>query len=131
MTNKSGLFMDFKPFTRDIKRITGKIIPDKAERASFQVGWIILRDAMKVPPKAPREIGDLHASGEVHPLGVGKLGIKLGFNKVYAAKWHELTAAESKKINWSLSGSGRKYLENKLVRFKDKYIKFIAEQIHA
>jgi len=129
MTNQTGFYMDMNQFSRRFKSIVEKDIPDKAEKASFDVGWLILRDAKNKIPKAPRDIGDLHASGAVHPLGWGKLGAVLGFNKDYAAKWHELPQARADKVNWSLPGSGPKYLESKLSMYKNDYIRFIAQKI--
>ena len=131
MSNRSGFFMNFSGFNSSFNGIVKVAIPGKIEKACFDVGWIILKDAKENPPKAPRKIGDLHTSGVVEPFEFGKLGVTVGFNKEYAAKWHELPKGAQKNVTFSLPGSGRKYLETKLHWFKDKYIKFVADQIHA
>jgi len=122
--------MDLSKFAKDFTRITSKTIPDKAGDASFKVAAMIINDAIKKAPKAPFDEGMLRASQFINLLSQ-KLGVEIGFNIIYAAKWHELSIAKDKDIAWTTPGSGRKYLSSKLSMFKNKYIKFLASMIHA
>ena len=122
--------MNLSKFAKDFTRITSKTIPDKAGDASFKVAAMIINDAIKVEPKAPFDEGMLRASQFINLL-MQKLGVELGFNIIYAAKWHELEKSKEKDIAWTTPGSGRKYLSSKLSMFKNKYIKFLASMIHA
>ena len=123
----SGMYLDYSLFKTGFTKIATKTIPDKVEKAEFAVGAMVIKDAILETPKVPRDIGDLQASGEIHPeRSPIKIGVLIGFNKDYAAKWHE---AVGKKVNWSLDGSGPKYLEAKLSRLKEKYMRFFASLI--
>jgi len=126
-----GYSMDLSKFAKDFTRITQKTIPDKAGDASFKVAAMIINDAIKKIPKAPFDVGDLRASQFINLIPTQKLGVELGFNIEYAAKWHELDKSKEKDIAWTTPGSGRKYLSSKLSMFKNKYIKFLASLIHA
>jgi len=124
---KSGFYLNTSDFLKDFARITGKVIPDKVKAAEFKVGNMVIHDAIKEEPTVPRKIGDLRGSGETHPNdSLTKFEIDVGFNKEYAAKWHE---AVGKDINWTTPGSGPKYLETKLQRYKNKYYAFWAKLI--
>jgi len=123
--------MDLSKFAKDFTRITSKTIPDKAGKASFKVAAMIINDAIKVIPKAPFDVGDLRASQFIELIPTQHLGVRLGFNIEYAAKWHELDVKKAKDIAWTTPGSGRKFLSSKLSMFKNKYIEFLASMIHA
>jgi len=123
--------MDLSKFAKDFTRITSKTIPDKAGKASFKVASMIINDAIKIPPKVPADKKDLRASQFIELLPTQKLGVRLGFNIEYAAKWHELDQSKEKDISWTEPGSGRKFLSSKLSMFKNKYIEFLASLIHA
>lgn len=127
----TGYSMDLSKFAKDFTRITQKTIPDKAGDASFKVAAMIINDAIKKVPKAPFDEGHLRASQFINLISGQKLGVELGFNIEYAAKWHELPKEKSNKIAWTTKGSGSKYLSSKLAIYKDKYIKFLASMIHA
>jgi hypothetical protein len=101
------------------------------ERAMFQAANELLRDAIYVVPKAPFDEGHLRGSARTDKPKVtgSKAEIRAGFNIEYAARWHELTPAEDSRINWTLPGSGRKYLESKLSRFKDKYMWMVGKAL--
>lgn len=123
------MYLDYSLFKASFTKIVTKTIPDKAGKAEFAVGAMIIKDAILIKPMVPRDIGDLQASGEIHPDNNPlALSVIVGFNKEYAAKWHE---SVGKNINWSLVGSGAKYLESKLAMFKDKYMRFFASFISA
>ena len=55
--------------------------------------------------------------------------LNVGFNIVYAHRWHELTAAEDEKIKWTLPGAGHKYLESKMATYADGLAKIVGESL--
>lgn len=124
MTEETGFYMDYGEFSKDFLKITEKEIMADIIQAYWKLGWGILRDAINIEPTVPREIGDLRASGDVK-VDERTMELLFGFNSVYAHRLHEAP----KDWNWSEPGSGPKYLESKLVMFKNKYIKFIADRI--
>lgn len=130
-----GMTIDFKDFNKGFKKICDKIPPEAAQ-GMFAAMNELLRDARVEPPQAPKEVGDLWGSARADKAKIEKGSIEgqCGFNIVYAARWHELSEAEDARINWTRDkGSrfpGRKYLEKKMVMFKDKYMKIVAEFIN-
>ena len=137
--------VDFRDFDKGMKTLVEKSVPARVSQGIFRAGNELLRDAIYEKPFAPFDEGALRASARTQfPNGIsvdfGKgvpgttvdakdldgFSLLVGFNIIYAARWHELTPAEDARINWTLPGSGRKYLEIKLVRHKDKYIKIVA-----
>lgn len=127
--SEKAFTMDFSRFAQDFSRITKKEIPGDIEKAFWELGWRILKDANTKEPKTPREIGDLQSSGMVKVKMKDNFELLTGFNKVYAAKWHELPKEKAKDINWTTPGSGPKYLESKMSMFKDDYVKFVADKV--
>jgi hypothetical protein len=132
IAKRSGLFMDTKIFGNSFTRYAGKTLKTKAKKGAFKAGSMIIADCLKEEPKVPRLISDLQASHVVKPdPNPLKLQVIIGFNKEYAAKMHEMpdktwNPKEGKQTIWTLPGSGPKYMTTKLVRYKDKYIAFIA-----
>lgn len=127
--SEKAFTMDFSHFARDFDRITKKEVPADIEKAYWELGWRILKDANTKEPKTPRDIGDLQSSGMVKFNMKDDFELLAGFNKVYAAKWHELPKELAGDINWSLMGSGPKFLESKMSMYKDDYVKFVADRI--
>jgi hypothetical protein len=125
-----GMKLDFSDFERDFKRIIKKV-PNKAAKGLFEAGNELLRDAIKKKPYAPFDQGHLRGSAETNKAQITKYGIELevGFNIEYAARWHELTPMQDKRINWTLPGSGAKYLEKKMMMYKNRYMKMVADAI--
>lgn len=136
--SKSGFYMDTTKFDRDFRRICKHTIPSLREKGLFEALGEVLHDAINVEPKVPKDKGDLRGSGEIDVKGAflrnAQTGI-VGFNREYAAKVHEAPDKKynpmpgKKDINWSLPGSGPKFLESKLPRFKEKYIAIVAARI--
>ncbi|MBE3109314.1 MAG: HK97 gp10 family phage protein [Acidobacteria bacterium] len=120
---------DFSDFRRRFDKLVRNDAPDDLEKGMFRAGNEILRDAVTVPPGAPKDTGELWRSRMTkRPEGAEKgSGVEAGFNKVYAARWHELTPAEDATINWTRDkgavSPGRKFLETKFWMFKNKYIR--------
>ena len=128
---KSGMTMDFTEFNQGLKNADTKTVR-AAEKGMFAAMNELMRDARVTPPQAPKEVGDLWGSAQVDKVTVTKGTIegKCGFNIVYAARWHELSASENEDINWTrdkgAKSPGRKYLERKMATLKDKYMKIVA-----
>jgi len=124
MSRETGFYMDATDFTKTFNKFAKETVPDLAAQAQFKLGALVIRYALKRVPKVPREIGDLQAS-HVIEVDEEKLILTVGFNKEYAAKLHE--APET--WNWTLPGSGPKYLESKLVMYRNDFVKFVTELI--
>lgn len=124
-----SMTVDFSEFEKNFKKIVESVIPEEAGKGLFEAGNALLHDAIYEKPYAPFDEGHLRASARTTKAEVkdGDISILAGFNIVYAARWHELSPAEDKRINWSLPGSGRKYLESKMIQFKEKYMQIVAE----
>jgi hypothetical protein len=127
-----SMTVDFSDFEKGFKYMTNKISRKEVGKALFEAGGELLRDAKEIKPKVPRDDGALSRSGRVNKAEVkhGEASCVVGFNKEYAARWHELTPAEDRKINWTTPGSGRKYLESKMIILKEKYMGMVADYIN-
>jgi hypothetical protein len=126
-----SMTIDFTDFDKGFKTLVEKSVPPEIDKALFRAGNELLHDAIYVMPYAPFREGHLRGSARTErpadaPEGTGVLA---GFNIVYAARWHELTPAEDSRINWTLPGSGCKYLEMKIPMFRDKYIRIIGDYL--
>lgn len=124
MSPQTGFYMDTSKFVKSFNKFVTKTVPAAAAQAEFKVGSLIVKYALTKTPKVPREIGDLQASSVIS-VNKQTLTLTVGFNKIYAARLHEAPS----NWNWSLPGSGPKYLETKLVMYKDDFIKFMAKLI--
>ena len=141
-----SMTLDVSDFEKGFARIVKKASGEEAEKGLFDAANQLLRDAEEEQPYVPYADGFLRGSasvggagGQVHKRGQtggakavvtkDEVSVYPGFNIVYAARWHELTPEEDDKINWSLPGSGRKYLESKMALFKEKYMKTVARSI--
>ena len=123
--------IDFSDFEKGLARLVKDVEPRETAKGLFQAGNQLIVDAIEMRPYVPFDEGHLRGSGRTDPARVtgGGAEVTVGFNKEYAARWHELSPEEDKRINWSLSGSGRKYLESKMSMFKDKYMKIVATHL--
>lgn len=129
MAEETGLTMDFKDFDKKFDRLVKKTIPEVAGQALFEVGPYILRDAIMEEPRAPHLWGGLWRSQRVLKPEFQAMAIMVtvGFNIAYAARLHEAP----NNWNWTLPGSGPKYLESKLIKNKRKYMEKAADKIRA
>jgi hypothetical protein len=150
-----SMTIDFSDFEKGLMKLVKEVEPKETAKGLFMAANQLLRDAIGEPHFAPFHVKDmedpndklggaLRASASTQaPDGVMRLATKsvpasvgsgnemvAGFNIVYAARWHELTPAEDEKIKWTLrtaSGrAGRKYLESKMAKFKETYMKIVA-----
>ena len=123
--------IDFKDFDAQFKKVVQGKIPDYGRDGMLKALNELLHDAIYKQPYAPFDEGTLRASARAEKPKVSGDAIigTCGFNIEYAARWHELSPAEDKRINWSLPGSGRKFLESKMIMFAKKYLEIIALHI--
>jgi len=127
MPTKTGFTMDFKDFNKGFKLIIEKTVPDLAQAGLFKAGALLIRDAIMEEPKAPHLKGHLWRSQKIEKLEEGDkiIGVQVGFDVPYAARLHEAP----NNWNWTLDGSGPKYLEAKMAGNPDKYIEPAATHI--
>lgn len=152
-----GFELDFTAFNRAFFEYALKTAPAAAEKGMWEALRALKADCDNVVPKTPLLEGNLrgdhtlilegittskveevtggkgkdHAKSGTKPAeryGAKDIIAKLVFRMPYAAKWHE---AIKKKVNWSESGAGPKYVEAKLMAFKKKYFGIIAAAIKA
>ena len=126
-----SMTVDCSDFEKGFAKIIKKASDEEAGKGLFKAGNELLHDAINTQPFAPFDEGALRGSARTNKAEVKKdeVSTVAGFNIVYAARWHELTPEEDSKISWSLPGSGRKYLESKMVMFKEKYMGIVAKHI--
>ncbi|MBE3124844.1 MAG: hypothetical protein IMZ57_04210 [Acidobacteria bacterium] len=123
-----SMTIDFSDFEKGLTKLVKQSEPKATAEGLFQAGSRLIIDAKEMKPYVPWKEGTLSGSGRTDPANVTRDGaeVTVGFNKEYAARWHELSPEEDAKINWTLPFSGRKYLESKMAMFKDKYMKIVA-----
>ena len=124
---KSGIKIDTQDFLKKFPEVTATIIPGWVEKGLYYAGSLLLRDAKMVQPFAPHKWGGLWNS-ETIKQAVSKAGawsLECGYNIVYAAKLHESPVG----LNWTLDGSGPKFLEIKMTMFRDRYMGGAAQVI--
>jgi hypothetical protein len=120
---------DDSDFQQKFGILVSKVMPALLEKAGFQTGTLVIADAIKEEPRAPHKFGRLWNSQTIKVRVVDhRVEIVLGFNTQYAARLHEAPDG----WNWTLDGSGPKYLSTKLARHKDdRYIPKFAAVIKA
>ena len=131
MSNKD-FTMDFSLFDKTFFKLVENSIPKEAEKGVFKGANLILDDAEVQIPKVPRKIGDLRGSRKVEKviLTPSYISATAGYNINYAAKLHEMTPSQDARTNWTLPGSGAKWLEKSLSKNKEDAIKVIVKHIN-
>lgn len=128
MPKRTGFTLDTKVFDIKFPRIINKEIPEAAATTMYKVAGRVIRDAILEEPRAPHDTGNLWRSQTIEQPRIerGEITIELGFNTEYAAAVHELPAPYKDP---TMAGSGPKFLESKLLRHKEDYMKMIADGI--
>jgi len=149
MPDNTGFTFDFTEFNRRFLEYATKTAPAAAEEGLWVALNELKRDCDSVVPKTPLREGNLRGdwtrelagitqskvdktgSKGASPKPAERFGAKdiiarIIFRMPYAARWHE---AAGKKINWTESGAGPKYVESKLSMFRRKYMNIVAEFI--
>ena len=122
---KTGMTFDTKDFDVKLPRVINKEIPEESASMAYKVAAMVIRDAILEEPRAPHKTGNLWRSQKIErpKIEKGEITIELGFDADYAAAVHEMPS----NVNWTMAGSGPKYLEAKLIKNKEKYMAEIAE----
>lgn len=132
---KTEFTLDFSDFNKKFADIVQRAAPESTKIGVREALQELKLDTDNIPPRTPHKEGHLRGSGKVHEVKImgkeifGDLtfgGTGVGFDVPYARRWHE---AEPGTVVWSETGVGPKFLESKMVRFKNKYMKIIAEVI--
>ena len=124
---RSGFTVDAQDFYKKFPDVTQRQIPSLVEKGLYYAGQLLMRDALMQQPFAPHEWGGLWRSEDVKQA-VKKSGawvLECGFNIEYAARLHEAPDG----WDWTLEGSGPKYLETKMARYRDVYMAAVAQVI--
>lgn len=135
--------IDASKFQGNMRQLVRQALPDAIVRGLGQAGQQLLRDAIMEEPTVPLKEGTLRASGSVtvlRPFEANDLNVTvpagsyvavIGFNTPYAAYLHEGMRKDGSHVvvNWSEPGSGAKFLESKLVMFKERYIQIVSDEI--
>lgn len=121
---KTGMTFDTKDFDIKFPRVINKEIPEAGAATSFKVAGMVIRDAIVEEPRCPHDTGNLWRSQKIEAPRIerGEVTIELGFDAEYAAVVHEMPPG----VNWTMTGSGAKFLESKLIKNKEKYMGEIA-----
>jgi len=123
----SGFTVDTKDFDMKFAEIVKNTIPRVAADALFRAGALVIRDALREEPTVPKKTGNLRRTQHIETPDItsDEISVEAGFNANYAADVHERVG----KTRWTLEGSGPKFLSTKLARNKEKYMKYVADEI--
>lgn len=119
---------DQSDFDNQLDRLE-RLEPKMIERILLNTANQVKIDADEIPPKTPHLEGQLRGNVVVEMLK--KAIVRIWYMMPYAARWHEavdnIDPVTGRKINWSETGVGPKYIENKFMRFAEKYGQLMAE----
>jgi len=152
-----GMTLDISDFAKGFKKLAEQSAPEEIDKGLFKAGVELLHDAIYLSRGAPKEIGDLWASGSIKgegaiiPVPDGKpslppsgfksmqesvgVSMEVGFNIEYAAYVHEGHRKDgSHKIKWwtYMKGAhdpGPKFLESKMASKAAKYMWIVGEHL--
>ena len=133
----------------NLNKAIGKM-DDSAYAAFIIISTLLKREMMRNEPTVPKDMGILRNSyftvtarkteapmqDETGSVPSAESFVKtykfpilvLGFSASYAVFVHEMVEGEGKTINWSLPGSGSKFLEKALYNNKDKILEIIKKK---
>jgi len=120
--------MDFRTFDKDLKKLLEKSAPKEIKRGLFKAASEMLHDADKKEPKTPFLKGDLRGAKIVNVKETkNEIYSEQGYNIIYAAYQHE--KEKGPQSSYNLPGSGPKFLETKMMQYKDKYVKIAIKHL--
>jgi len=126
MADETGFSVDFSDFDKKFIKIVNDAIPSAGAEGLKKAAAYLLRDAILEKPTAPKKTGNLRRTQKVEkPIMKPDISIEAGFAADYAAAVHEMSDTN----NFTEPGSGPKYLESKMIRNKEKYMKKAADEI--
>lgn len=119
--------LDTRDFDIGFEKFTEKTIPKNAESGMLRAGAVVIKDTIMEEPRAPHKTGHLWRSQLIlaPERKPGEIFLFLGFNVPYAAPLHESPV----ELDWTMEGSGTKFLESKLLRNAKKYLGIIANKL--
>jgi len=129
---ESGYYIDMTDFDKKFNALMKNVIPEHGDKGTFNAMNRLLEDAITKPPQAPKDIGDLWGSRIVEKVRRHgeESSTEGGFNIKYARRHHEVEPGTFKyTLTKGASRPGPKFLESKMVQFKEKYGEIIAETI--
>jgi len=126
MADNTGFSVDFSDFDKKFAKIVNDAIPSAGAQGLEKAAAYLLRDAILERPTAPKKTGNLRRTQKVEkPILKPDISIEAGFTADYSAAVHEMPDTN----NFTEPGSGPKFLESKLIRNKEKYMKIVADEI--
>ena len=129
---ETGMYLEWKDFDKKFGNLVKNAIPGDARKGLFDAANEMLRDAIVHPPQAPKDIGDLWGSKivETPKIKAKDISITAGFNIKYAHRHHEVEPGTFKYTTTKgASQPGPKFLQSKMIKFKEKYVWIISETI--
>ena len=131
MSNNSGFSTNLELFQKTFFPLVEESMIKEAKKGIFKGANLILDFAEVQVPMVPEKIGDLRSSRKVEKVifEIGYISATLGYNIDYAAKLHELPQSQSDRRNWTLPGSGSKWLEKSIIKNKEEAVKVIVKHI--
>jgi hypothetical protein len=119
--------MDWSEFDRVFERMIRRTAPQLAARGLRIAFAYAVGDAVQDEPRTPHKTGALWRSQRIDDPVITEDSIFVvgGFDIEYAAAMHEAPPG----LNYTLPGSGPKFLEAKLVKNGEKYMKIAADHI--
>jgi len=133
--------MDMREINEGIQSILVGAIPDAASEGLYEVGKVLLKDAVEVEPKVP--VGHYRAKAGKRTGVGGQLkqsakieresdgNVIVGFNMPYAAYQHEGQRSDGSHVvqNWTEPGAGKEFIKKKIEMYLPTYLKFLADFI--
>ena len=116
---------------KNLNKVEKKVVM-AAEKGMGKALGQLYNDAVMVTPTVPLKEGTLRGSRKQEIKKTGSiLRGTLGLDVPYAAYLHEgiRISGTHGVSNWSEPGSGKKYLQNKLDRFRNAYMKIIGREV--
>ena len=130
--SKGSIFFDTSEFDVKFGKVTKITIPNAIEKGLFNAMNELLADSINLPPQAPKDMGDLWGSRIVEKpkKASGEMFVEGGFNIAYAHRHHEVPPGTYKYTKTKgATQPGPKYMESKMVKFKDKYQGIVTDTI--
>lgn len=123
-------YIDISDFEGKMGKLKN-ILPAMSERILMKTAYQVKKDADEIPPKTPHLEGNLRGNVIIEPIGQNGEVVQIHYTMPYGARWHEalfdIDPVTGKKITWSETGVGPKFLEKKLVDYAKKYGQLQAE----
>jgi len=126
MADKTGFSVDFSDFDKKFMKIVTTAIPSAGAKGLKKSAAHLLRDAILERPTVPKKTGNLRRTQQIEkPVLRPDISVEAGLAADYAAKVHEMPDTS----NFTEPGSGPKFLEAKMIKNKEKYMKIAADEI--